>query len=472
MLASLTLFLALQQPTLVIRDVTVIDVTAGRPREHLTVTVRDGRVASIEPASRATEVVGARVIDGRGRFLMPGFVDTHAHVAFGPVTLNTINGRPEMRMAYDHAASREMLTTLLAFGVLAVRNPGGPTLAAVALRDSVARGAIPGPRIRTAGEIIETFASPGLNAAVTTPEEVRAEVSRQAAAGVDYVKLYAGLAPPLLLAGVDEARRRGVKSVSHPLMTTWTEAANGGIDALVHVIPGSPRLLPADRRGEYMRSFAGTQFMATWFRYADLASPEIREMTEALVRHGTSLDLTLVTFDAMFRGNQPRITDGPDLAYGPLSLQRNWREFQLSLGWSEEDFRAAQSLWSNVERFTKHLFDSGVQMTIGTDTPNPWVAPGISLHREMELHVKAGIPIPAVLRMATRDGARSLGFDDMGTIETGKRADLVLLTANPLADIRNTTAIAMVVQGGAVHEPRDFLPARLHSSPDRRRPGA
>jgi hypothetical protein len=471
MLTSL-IVLALQQ-ALVVQDVTVIDVAAGAARAHMTVTVRDGRIATIAPAAGAPIERGARVIDGTGRFLVPGFVDTHAHVAFGPVSFDTANGKRELRMPYDHAASREMLTTLLAFGVLTVRNPGGPTREAVAIRDSVASGAIPGPRIRTAGAVIDALPAPGLSVGVTSPDSMRAEVARQAAMGVDYVKLYAGLAPPVLLAGVDEARRRGVKSVAHPLFTSWTEAATAGIDALVHVIPGSPRLLPAEKRPEYMKSFAGTQFMATWFRYADLASPEIREMTEALVRHRTSLDLTLVTFDAMFRGNLPAITRNPDLLYGPLVLQKNWREFQLTLGWTEADFLDAASLWPNVERFTKHLFDAGVSMTIGTDTPNPWVAPGASLHQELELHVKAGIPVARVLRMATLDGARSLGFDDAGSIEVGKRADFVVLTANPLDEIRNTRAIEYVVQGGKVHTPRALLPSHVRAQrPAPVRPGA
>lgn len=460
---KLLLFVAAQQ-AVVIRDVTVIDGTGNAPRAAQTVVVQDGRIAAVGPSSSVRHPSGARVIPGAGKFLLPGFIDSHAHVAFGPVTMEKgPTGAPAMRMSYDHAASREMLSTLLAFGVTSVRNPSGPTREAVALRDSVERGELLGPRYRTAGEVIDLIAAENLTIAAKTPEEVRAAVARQAAAGVDYVKLYASLSQPLMKAGIDEARARGVKSLTHALMTTWTEAAQAGIDGIVHVIPGSPKLLPAARRSDYTPWFKGTQFMIMWFKYVDLASPEIRDMTDAIVARRVPLDLTLVTVDAMARGNQEAITRNPDLRYAPPSLERNWRhDFTLSQGWSPDDYTQAAAQWPAVERFVKHLYDAGVTLLVGTDTPNPWVAPGISFHREMELYVRAGIPPSAVLRMATLEGAKALGLDaEIGTVAVGKRADLVLLTANPMADITNSRRIESVMVGGTLHRPQELLPPRL-----------
>jgi imidazolonepropionase-like amidohydrolase len=433
-----------------IRDVTVIDGPASMARPHLDVTVRDGRIERVT-ATQGSTPRGARIIDGRGKYLLPGFVDTHAHVAMGPVTYTVEAGMPHMSFHYDHEASLHTLRTLLAFGVTTVRNPGGPVEHAVALRDSLERGQVVGPRVRTAGEAIDVFASQGMGRAATTPEAMRDEVRRQAALGVDYVKLYAGLSFPLVKAGIEEAHARGVKAITHTAFTTWTDAANAGIDGIVHVVPGSPLLIDAAQRPAYLKTMRGTQFMATWFRFVDTSGTEIGTMIEALVRNRTWLDLTLVTFDLMFRGNTAAVRESPDLAFAAPAMRDNWKTFDLAQGWSAEDHAEAVAQWPRVESFVRTLFRAGVQLTVGTDANNPWTVPGVSFHRELELLVNAGIPAPDVLRMATLDGARSLGLDaEIGTVEPGKRADLVLLGANPLADIRHTQRLELVIQRGVV----------------------
>ena len=464
-LPILALVVALQQP-IAIENVTVIDGTGAAPRGNLTVITSGDRIVSIAPAAGARVPAGARRIDGRGKYLLPGFVDAHAHVAFGPIHFDSTGGSLSMRMEYDHGASREMLRTLLAFGVTAVRNPAGPTREAVAMRDSVERGVLLGPRIRTAGEVIDAMAAEGLAVGVRTEDEIRREVDRQADAGVDFVKLYAGLGPPLIAAGVDQAHRRGKRALAHLFLTSWTDAANAKIDGIVHVVPGSPRLLPADRRADYVKTITGTQFMATWFRFVDLRSDEIRVMTEALIDNDVVLDLTLTTFEAMFRGNDSAIVTGDHLAYAPRSLLRAWQSGStLSRGWSEADYDSAQANWPTVLRFVRHLHERGVTLVVGTDVPNPWVAPGTSFHREMRLYVDAGIPPADVLRMATLGGARALGLErEIGSVAEGKRADLVLLDADPLASIDNTRRIALVIRGGAPLVPHELLPERLRAA--------
>lgn len=458
MLSSFLAIALLQ--SVVIRDVTIIDGPESTARHHRTVTVSNGRITRID-SGPVTPPAGVRIVEGSGKYLLAGFVDTHAHVAFGPVTLGSKNGTPEMRLTYDHTASLEALRTLLAFGVTTVRNPAGPAEHALAIRDSLEQGRLVGPRVRTAAEAIELLPSPGLARQARTPEEVRAEVARQADMGVDYVKLYAGLSAPLMRAGVEEAHARGVKPIMHTVLTSWTDAANAGIHGIVHVVPGSPQLIPAAQRPAYLATITGTQFMATWFKFADLESSEIQEMTAALVRNHTWLDLTLVTFDYMFRGDQPSVTANPDLQYAPPAMVRNWEKTQLTMGWTPADFAAAAALWPRVEAFVRHLYKAGVRMTVGTDALNPWVAPGISFHRELELLVHAGIPASAVLRMATMNGAESMGLSDkLGSVEPGKLADLVLLDADPLANISNTQRVALVIQSGRVHMPAELLPKR------------
>jgi imidazolonepropionase-like amidohydrolase len=447
--------LVAQQPV-ALRGVTVLDGTGAAPLRNAVVIIQADRITAVGPVGQVPIPSGASVRDLPGKFLLPGFIDMHAHIAFGPVSQTGEGAQMQLRMDYDDAASVELSRRLLEYGITTIRNPAGPLPQAVLLRDRIARGEIPGPRTFTAGEVIDFATSPGLGVAARTDSAVRAIVRAQIAAGVDYVKLYAGLAPALVAAGIDEAHQHGKKAIAHTMLTSWTEAARAGIDGIVHIVPGNPRLLPPDRRAALLKSITGTQFMYTWFQFVDLASPEIDTMVAALTERRVVIDPTLVTFEAMFRGNDTAITRSPDLVTAPASLLRNWQSFQLSKGWSEADFAAALKVWPTVLAFTKLLHDRGVRLVVGTDTPNPWAAPGTSYHRELELLVQAGIPSADVLRMATERGAQALGISaEVGTIAPGKHADLVLLDADPLASIRNTRRIVWVMQRGKiVHQRR------------------
>ena len=439
------------QVSTALRGVTVIDGTGAAPIRNATVIVTGDRISAIGPRASVKIPAGARVLDLAGKTLVPGFIDMHAHVAFGPVYGPLKAGDPPLRTEVDSLASVLMLRRLLEWGVTTVRNPGGHTREAVLFRDLVRNGTLAGPRSFTAGAVIDVIGAPGgLIETVKSEEEIRAAVRGQAAAGVDYIKLYQGLSPALVRAGVDEAHKQGKKAISHMARTSWTDGARAGLDGIVHIVPGSPALLPPDRRAAYMKGFTGTQFMYRWFEQVDFQAAEIDTAIAELVKHKTVLDPDLVTFEAIFRGNDPAITSSPDLVTTPASLLRNWREdFQISTGWSPKDFAEANAAWPAVLRFTKLLYDRGVNLTLGTDTPNPWTAPGSSFHREMQLFVQAGIPPLQVLRLATQAGAMALGIDaDVGTIQPGKIADLVLLDADPLADISNTRRIAWVMQSG------------------------
>ena len=452
------------QRPIAIRDVTVIDGTGAPPRAHQTVLIKGDRIWRVDTVT-APVPGGATLVEGKGRFVVPGFIDMHAHYAVGPVSYDPTKKPPVISMRYDHAASVEMLQTLLAFGVTTIRNPGGPTRESVALRDSVRLGLRVGPRIFTAGEVLDATTSEGLVHTVHSEQELRAEIDRETAAGVDYVKLYAALGPDLIRAGVDEAHRRGVRAIAHLFLTPWTVAADAGIDGIVHITPGSALLLPRERRPGYLESFRGTQFMLEWFDYVDLASSEIREMTDALVHHNVFIDPTLVTFEAMAWGDSARITSSPDLVLAPASIAAGWRTFDLTFGWKPDDYAKARHAWPRALAFAKHLHDAGVQLTAGTDMANPWTVPGASFHRELEILAAAGIPTLDVLRIATRNGARSLGIEsEVGSVAPGKIADLVILSADPVADIRNTRRIAWVMQSGRFARPAELLPARLRRS--------
>ena len=328
----LNLFLMLVQTSTAIRGVTVIDGTGAAPLRNATVVITGDRIAAVGPRASVQIPAGARVLDLPGRTLVPGFIDMHAHVALGPAYGPISAGDPPLRTESDSLANVLMLRRLLEWGVTTVRNPAGPTLEAVAVRDAVRAGKLPGPRIFTAGALLDVIGAPGgLVETVTSDSSIRAAVRAQAAAGVDYIKLYAGLSPPLVRAGIDEAHKQGIKAIGHLMLTSWTDAARAGIDGIVHIVPGSPLMLPPARRAAFMKGFTGTQFFYHWFEQVDLQGAEIDTAITELVKHNVVLDPTLVTFEAVFKGNDPAIIASPDLATAPAALLRNWRQdFQLS----------------------------------------------------------------------------------------------------------------------------------------------
>lgn len=456
-LAAGALGRALSAQTVAIQGVTVIDGTGAAPVPGRTVLIREGRIATIG-GPELTPPPEAERIDGRGRWLLPGLIDMHAHVTLGPVH-GIQTGAPTLEV--DSAGIAWSLRTLLAFGVTTIRDPGASSAElAVAIRDSVAHGHLVGPRIFTAGEVIDQISFPGLVRPARDEAEMRAEVRRQASLGVDYVKLYATLPPALVRAGIEEAHRQGIKAVAHLFRTPWTAAATWGIDGLVHAPPGSPLLLTPEGGAAFRRNIAPSgRFMFQWFEYYEPASAQADSMIRAVVDHHVVHDPTLVVFEAVAWGDSARITRNPDLRYAPPALLRNWTsgEFVLSLGFRPAGYDSSRAVWPAVLRFVKQLYDRGVFLVAGTDANNPWVAPGPSLHRELELLVDAGIPPLQVLRIATANGAEALGIGgETGSVEPGKRADLLLLDADPVANIRNTRRIVWIMQGG-----RRWMPGQL-----------
>lgn len=437
----------------VLENATLIDGTGAPPRPGTTIVIDGDTIVAVGGSPRIPR--GATRHDLTGRFVIPGLIDMHAHIAAGPVETDADGS---MRMVYDADASRALAAELLRWGVTTVRNPAGPTAEAVALRDALNAGTVPGPRVVTAGAVIDQSEFGGLGVTVRTVDEVRAEVRRQAAAGVDLIKLYASLTPDLMQAGIDEAHAHGLPAIGHLWLTDWPTAVELGIDGIVHALPMSHSLLPPDGVAPFVQALhrhiaegtGGTQAMYLWFEHADLESDSMRAVYATMAARGVHHDPTLVAIESMFFGDHPRVLENPDLASVPAILMDNWRDgFSLTMGWTDDDHRRAQAVFPRVLALVKLMYEAGVPLTAGSDLVMPWLAPGASLHRELELLVAAGIPPLDVITIATRNAARALGAQHaFGTVEPGKRADLVVLDADPVADIRNTRRIALVFSGG------------------------
>ncbi|MFZ0740895.1 MAG: amidohydrolase family protein [Nitrososphaeraceae archaeon] len=402
---------------IILENATVIDGTGDLPKPNTTIVINESRIADLTNNATVNPdlpLAAKNVINLTGKYIIPGLFDMHAHV--GNVLKNS----------YNQSESEDMLSMLLAYGITTIRNTGGPTEQSVALKKNISEGKIMGPQIFTAGQLLNTpeIHVPFVEKQVVTEQDVRQEVRNQIEAGVDYVKLYVGLTPKLAQAAIREAHSNGTKVIGHLYLTSWTDAANLGvgdnktavnhIDFLTHGVPVSPSLLSKENRQKFLEAGDHPFNHFLWLDLVDLNGPEISEMIKAVANNSIPVDPTLDIYEAMIKGE-------PEYQY----------------------------LWPKVLQLTKMMYNNGVPILSGTDIPNFDLVPGASLHHELELLVEAGIPPLEVIKIATRNGAQALDIErDVGTIEPGKQADMIVLSENPLDDISNTKKIETVINNG------------------------
>ena len=399
---------------------TLIDGTGEPPKGNAVIIVSGNEIVTVTNQTEYyskyystinNETTRENILNLTGKYVIPGLFDMHAHVA------------GVRKNSYNQDFSENALKMLLDYGVTTIRSPAGPTDQSIALKHNVSEGIIEGPEMFTAGRLLNgpQIAIPFVEKQISTEEQAREEVRNQAAAGVDYVKLYVGLPPNLVQAAIDEAHSQGIGVIGHLYMTSWTDAANMGIDALTHGVPVNPSLLPSgDSREQFLENGGGPFDHLLWLDLLDLDSTEINEMINALVENSVPVDPTLSIYETMLR----------DDGYGFSDPQNQLR-------------------WAKVLQLTKIMHDKGVQILSGSDIPNFGLIPGASLHNELELLTEAGIKPLEVVAIATNNGAEALGIDNrVGTIEAGKEADVIILTSNPIENISNTKGIEAVIVDG------------------------
>jgi hypothetical protein len=331
------------------------------------------------------------------------------------------------------------------------------------LRSETANGKILGPRVVAAGPIVD---GPKpiwpFSLAVATETEAREAVDMLKREGADFVKVYNLVPRPAYFAIADEARKQGLPFVGHvPISVTAAEASDAGQKSIEHL--NGLLLACSTDEAEIMNTRQQSPANFDRVKMATLHRAQARQLLKTFnaekeaalfqhfLRNGTWQTPTLVALRMLAYWDDASLTSDPRLKYVPLFIKREWTpgdDFRFH-DRSVVDVTNARLTYQKSLELTGAMRRAGVKILAGTDFGNPYILPGFSLHDELGLLVKAGLTPMEALQSATRNPAEFLGtLDQLGTVETGKIADLVLLRANPLTNIANTQKIEAVIIGG------------------------
>jgi imidazolonepropionase-like amidohydrolase len=433
----------------------VLDGTGRALLEPTTILIEGDRILELGPSPATPVPAGARSIDGRGKFVIPGLVDMHVHV-YTPEKWH-----PEF---------------FLAAGVTTVLDLGGQLHDVARYRAAVDSGARPGPRILFTGPMLEEgepYAGFAGFCRRFDAARTEAEVDALADAGVDAIKLYVTVRPDTARRACARAHARGLPVFMHQHATWGAEAALAGVDSVEHVNVFG-QLAPQGfwlAEPAKLNPFEYGGWLWRWLGDLDPRADAVRRLYDGLIAAGTVLDPTLVLYAARpsALGDDVGDTsmDDPErtklLPLLPAAVGQElvgrWAERRAAAhGASEAAKHRMRRAWDNILALVGGFHHAGGTVLAGTDCPNVAIVSGFSLHRELELLVRAGLSPMEAIVAATRRPAERLGRGDLfGTIAAGRSADLVVLAADPLADIRNVRRIERVIARGVVHEPQTLL---------------
>lgn len=406
---------------------TIIDGTGGPVLVDGGILVRHGRIEAIGSRERLLLPKGTDEIDLSGRFIIPGLVD--AHTTYQP-----------------WAADR-----YLEFGVTSLRDLHGerdPSLARMKeSRDSTWTG----PRIFSTGSTIDGPGAPAPATVAGDERSARQAVDQLSVGGAAGVSAGPRLEPTILRGIVDEAGTFGLPVAAHLGVTDALRAVRFGVRSLEHLsgiaealAPNAAQIVAAHRQDE---TAGWTLAERAW---AGLDSAALARAARQIAEARTALVPTLVLHETLSRLDDSTVYRDPALRLVPEDVRRAWDLPNLvrQAGWTSGDFQAFRNARPRQDLFLREYVKAGGIVVAGSGSPRELLVPGVSLQNELELLVQAGLSPSQALVAATRDAARLIGADSVGTLAVGKSADLVVLGANPLQDIKNARRIERVMVRG------------------------
>jgi hypothetical protein len=406
-----------REETLAIVGGTLVDGTGAPALPDSTVVISKGRIIAVGPRAKAKIPGGAKRVDARGKTILPGLWDMHAHfeqVEWGPI--------------------------YLAAGATTVRDCGNEFEFIKAVRDAIAGGNGLGPRLLLAGVVDGTGPLALGVARVDTPEEAKTWTDRYHDAGFQQMKIYSSVKLEELKIVADEAHRLGMTVTGHvPEGLDAFQAIAAGQDMINHVQYVADIMrphLPGDaNRIDQLKADAEV----------DVNSVEAQKAIAFLVNHGTVVDPTLAIYEF-----ETANTEKPPASFEPgvMKVAPELAQPLIDVEPPSEQSRLFQRAFEKDVQIVRALHRAGVPIVAGTDQ----TVPGYSLYREIELYVQAGFTPMEAIQAATIVPARVMGLDkELGTIEAGKLADLIILNANPLESIHNIRTVDSVITGGTMY---------------------
>jgi imidazolonepropionase-like amidohydrolase len=414
-----------------IQHVRVFDSKQATVREDQTVVIEGDHIAAAGPSASVTPPKDAEIIAGSGKTLVPGLSDMHAHAQPGDGILN------------------------IASGVTTVRDMGNDMDELKHLQEQWDTAKTIGPHVWKSGFIDGhgPFQAPtGLYA--DTLEEAVSAVNRYADLGYVQIKLYSSLKPEFVPGIVKAAHARGLRVSGHiPNGITARQFVEDGADEIQHI-----NFIFLNFLADKIKDTRTPERFTAVGDYAaklDLQSKEVNDFIDLLVQHHTTVDVTVATFEGMFRGRPGKVSPdyAPVLDRLPAQVQRG--AYSGGLPVTAENDQLYKDSYGAMLRMTKRMYDAGIPILAGTDS-----IAGIMLHRELELEVEAGIPPAKALQIATYNAAKLLKQDkDLGSITAGKRADLVLVEGNPAEKISDIRRCRLVMKNGVLFKSAELYRA-------------
>lgn len=419
-----------------IQNVTVVDVVSGTERARQSILIHDGQITAVGSHVHAPR--NARTISGAGKYAIPGLWDMHVHLW--------------------HRDNQFPL--FLANGVTGVRDMGSDLSWVNHWRDQIKAGTLLGPHIQTSGPAVDGSASQDEKLpvfVVNGPNDARATFDRLDSLDIDFIEVLSGVSREAYFALIERARKYYVPVAGHvPAAVSLMEAIDARQKSVEHM---TGILMACSKREDKLRS---RLLLATekkdWNAYREIRAEALdtfdlqksAELFERMARFETREVPTLVMLRRSIYADADQLAASPHLAIIPASIRKGWtdpREDRKKI--SEATLELANAEYEKLRELLPIMKRAGVKIMAGTDTGDPYTFPGYDLHRELELLVTSGLSPLDALRSATLEPARYFdATDTTGSIEAGRDADLVLLDADPLQDIRNTQKIAAVILGG------------------------
>jgi hypothetical protein len=442
--------------SLIIQNVTVIDAVNGSQPDQ-TVVIKDNKIVDVIVSGTDLNYTSENIIDGTGKYLIPGLWDTHVHLTFEP----------------DLESS--MFRLFLGYGITSVRDTGGDLELVMPWKKKSMESPSTSPRVMVAGPLLDGVPTvydgsspmrPKLGMGASSPEEASKLVDFFVDTGVDLIKSYEMLTPEAFAAVMTRANELNKVVTGHvPLSMDVIEASNLGLRSMEHMrnlemsisedhdsLKAARLKMLSDGANEAGGDLRSSIHSAQRMHAYNTQDTERREVVlKALADNGTWQipTMSIVTVGALRPFNEDSWKK--NVQYLPESARNRW--IQNAEGFSAAPINpisTAMTDWATA--MISHLKTAGVTIMAGTDTPIAFLIPGFSLHNELSLLVEGGLTPMEALESATLLPAQYFNLQDsLGTIEKGKIADMVLLDADPLEDIGNTMKIRTVIKDGAVH---------------------